>query len=146
LHFFCKKEVIPLIIIMKKFIVYIVAVLYLGLSTGATFQLHFCMGKLVGSSIWSAVKTDRCNKCDMAKNNGKNKCCKDEHRTIIVKQDQTTQKTAYQPVQLIATGLIPSVTDVLVTPIIDLSFVQSHSKSPPDYQVPLYIHNCSLLI
>jgi hypothetical protein len=131
---------------MKKFIVYILAVLYLGLSTGATFQLHFCMGKLVSSSLWSVQKTDRCNKCGMAKNNGKNKCCKDEHKTIIVKQDQTTQKTAYQPVQLLATVLVPSVVDALVIPVIDLSIVQPHSKSPPDHQVPLYIHNCSFLI
>ena len=131
---------------MKKIIVYIVALLYLGLSTGATFQLHFCMGKLVGSSMWSAVKTDRCNKCGMAKNNGKNKCCKDEHKTVIVKQDQNTQKTAYQPVQLIALHPVHPVLDALEIPKTTLSVKHPISNSPPGNQLPLYIHHCSFLI
>ena len=131
---------------MKKIIVYIVALLYLGLSTGATFQLHFCMGKLVGSSMWSAVKTDRCNKCGMAKNNGKNKCCKDEHKTVIVKQDQNTQKTAYQPVQLIALHPVHPVLDALEIPITTLSVKHPISNSPPGNQLSLYIHHCSFLI
>ncbi|HEX3025570.1 MAG TPA: hypothetical protein VHP12_10205 [Chitinophagaceae bacterium] len=81
---------------MKKFIVFILAVTYFGLSTGATVHMHYCMGKLVGSSLWHNDKSDRCSKCGMEKNSSKNKCCKDEHKLVKIEKDQTVSQTVYQ--------------------------------------------------
>src|ERR1035437_4955481 len=91
---------------MRKFIVSILAILYLGLSTGATVHVHYCMGKLVGSSLWHNEKSDLCSKCGMSKKVSKNKCCKDEYKVVKVEQDQKTGDAAYHIYQLTSTIII----------------------------------------
>jgi hypothetical protein len=74
---------------MKKFIVSILAVLYMGTSIGATIHLHYCMGQLVD---WGLCERGNsvCSKCGMEKTNpgidlG---CCKDEFKQIKNNKDQ----------------------------------------------------------
>lgn len=128
---------------MKKFIVSILAVLYLGLSTGATVHMHFCMGKFIGSSLWHNEKSDLCSKCGMTKINSKNKCCKDEHKVIKVEQDQKSADAAYQQLQpnLLCIDLNPFVLpEKYVSSIIERGV---YCNAPPlTYQVPIYIRNC----
>ena len=75
---------------MKRFVVSILAVLYLATASGATVHLHYCMGMLVGASL----RTDEdhlCSRCGMKKksNNG---CCKDVHK--VIKTDQEHMQAA----------------------------------------------------
>ena len=128
---------------MKKFIVSILAFLYLGLSTGATVHMHFCMGKFIGSSLWHNEKSDLCSKCGMTKTNSKNKCCKDEHKVIKVEQDQKSADAAYQMVQL--TSVLISFSHFVIPEIYVSSIIEGglYSNAPPlTYQVPIYIRNC----
>jgi hypothetical protein len=76
---------------MKKFITAILAVLYLGTSTGATVHMHYCMGKLADWGLgYSNSKT--CGNCGMEKSEEKdNGCCKDEQKFV---KNETDQKTA----------------------------------------------------
>lgn len=83
---------------MKKFIVCILAILYIGSSTGATVHMHYCMGKLVEMDLWHREKANTCNKCG-AKENGKSckkKCCKDVHKLVKLDKDQKTAEAAIQ--------------------------------------------------
>lgn len=128
---------------MKKFIVFILAVLYIGLSTGATVYMHSCMGKYVGSSLWHDEKSDNCISCGIAKSNSKNKCCKDEHKIVKVEQDQKVDEAAYQLVQLTPSEIV---LNYFVSPELFVASTieeNSNSNGPPLTQpVPIYIRNC----
>src|SRR5580765_6525008 len=61
---------------MKKFIVAILAILYLGVSSGIAMEIHYCMGKKAGVELYGS-DNDKCGKCGMK---GKSGCCSDEHK------------------------------------------------------------------
>ena len=130
-----------------KFIITILAFLYICSSTGATLQMHYCMGKLADWGLThSASKT--CNKCGMKKGPHKyNNCCRDEHKFFKDKTDQQSIKAGFQMLHLYA-GTLP------IYPL----FAQTHyfpaiaaenpmSHAPPFYpSVAVYIRNCVFLI
>jgi hypothetical protein len=63
---------------MKKFFLAILSVIYLGVSSGVAYNVHYCMGKI--SSIDLMHKNDKCGKCGMKSN--ADGCCKDEFKII----------------------------------------------------------------
>ena len=64
---------------MKKFLVAIIAIMYMGVSSGIAMEIHYCMGKKTGIEFYGDQK-DKCGKCGMsAKKSG---CCNDEHKFI----------------------------------------------------------------
>ncbi|MHA4845176.1 HYC_CC_PP family protein [Flavitalea antarctica] len=77
-----------LLLRMKKFLVFILAVLYIGSSTGATIHIHYCMGKLVNMSLNSESK--KCPKCPSKEKSSScsKECCKDLHKTLKLEKDQ----------------------------------------------------------
>lgn len=124
---------------MKKFLVTIIAVFYLGASVGATVNLHYCMGRLVN---WDFThKKDRtCNKCGMEKSAQKG-CCEDKYRVLQVEKDQKAE-SAYQlmqPAAVAATAIFPSISSELV---LHISEEHPVSNAPPRSQVPVHIRNC----
>lgn len=132
---------------MKKFIVAILALLYIGTSTGATIHMHYCMDKLAD---WGIGKNDSktCGKCGMEKSNEKNNgCCKDEHKFIKSVTDQKTVEPDFQFIQLIAVALPLSFFEIQP---INISYVIEEnpiSHPPPRYiGVAVYIRNCVFLI
>jgi hypothetical protein len=74
---------------MKKFIVSILAILYLSTSMGATIHLHYCMGKLVDWGLWQ-THSSKCSNCGMEKSHDTmdQGCCKDEFKQIKNDKDQ----------------------------------------------------------
>ncbi|MFT3681520.1 MAG: hypothetical protein QM791_14715 [Ferruginibacter sp.] len=62
---------------MKKFIVSILALLYLGVSSGVAMEIHYCMGKQAGVELYGS-DDDHCGKCGMKEKKGG--CCSDEHK------------------------------------------------------------------
>jgi hypothetical protein len=132
---------------MKKFIVSILAILYLGLSTGATINMHYCMGKLVGSSLWHSETSDLCNKCGMEKKASKNKCCKDETKVVKIEQDQKVTIPLEHAVDVTSIEILQN---SFVTPTF---FVNSSieedffSNAPPlAFKAPIYLRNCDFRI
>jgi hypothetical protein len=73
---------------MKKFVVSILAVLYLSTSSGATIYLHYCMGEIASSSFWENHGKN-CSNCGMEKEESQNNsCCKDDSQWIKIDDDQ----------------------------------------------------------
>jgi hypothetical protein len=129
---------------MKKFLVFILAVLYFGLSTGATVHLHYCMGKLVESSVWynTSKEKGKCSKCGMLK--GKNKCCKDEYKHLQIGKDQQLNDFLSSKIQLPDAQIIcPHYYEfdgVMVHAVISSN---PYANAPPeDLRVPVYLRNC----
>ena len=63
---------------MKKFLVTILAFIYLGVSSGIAMNIHYCMGKI--SAVDLMHNSDKCGKCGMKM--GPGGCCKDEFKII----------------------------------------------------------------
>ncbi|HTF31220.1 MAG TPA: hypothetical protein VK625_20330 [Flavitalea sp.] len=132
---------------MKKFIVAILAILYLGTSTGATVHLHYCMDNLVGWDLW-ARHGDDCSNCGMTKEQKKEAkgCCKDERKQIKL----TTDHKAIDDLQLIykLQGTISPVHFEL-PPVYfsSISYENAMGHAPPGNAAPpIYLVNCTFRI
>ena len=66
---------------MKKFLVTILALVYLATTTGATLHMHYCMGEIYSVDL---AKKDGCTKCGMEAGDD---CCTDELTVIKVKDN-----------------------------------------------------------
>jgi len=129
---------------MKKFLVAILAVLYLSTSAGATVHLHYCMDKLVDWKLWSnRKKEDKCSNCGMVKTEAKdNGCCKDEHKQIKLENDHKAA-AGYQVMQLLSVTIPVNLFEL---PLIDLTSLTEEnpiSHAPPrSSSIAVYIRNC----
>lgn len=132
---------------MKKLIVAILSFLYISTSTGATVQMHYCMGKLVDWSIGHGDEKNACDNCGMEKDGkGKNDCCKDELKQLKIEKDQKAAAT-FELTLSLATAL-PA-----LYPVYNFSGITSVteefplSNAPPrSPQLAVYIRNCTFRI
>src|SRR5438034_6651571 len=79
---------------MKKLLITITALVYLTVSSGATVNLHYCMGKLMSWDLSSNSKS-KCGSCGMEKSGHKG-CCNDEQKTLKVDKDQKVSGSVFQ--------------------------------------------------
>jgi hypothetical protein len=128
---------------MKKFLIAIFAVLYIGTSSGAVVHLHYCMGKLAGWGLGDR-KSTTCDGCGMDKS--ANGCCKDDHKFLKNDSDQKTT-IAVQGIQLLALALPVSPLEISSTHFLCATEENPISHAPPVINtVGLYIRNCVFLI
>jgi hypothetical protein len=71
---------------MKKVAVLILTIFYLASATGASVNIHYCMGEFSGWELGGANDND-CGSCGMEKKAGENDCCRDEHKIVKVSDD-----------------------------------------------------------
>lgn len=81
---------------MKKFLITLLAVFYLGVSSGATVHFHYCMGELIdwGVSQEKSLNSETCSNCGMIKGNTDN-CCKDKDQEIKVKDSLKVASSSF---------------------------------------------------
>ncbi|HLZ89948.1 MAG TPA: hypothetical protein VKQ52_22000 [Puia sp.] len=133
---------------MKKVLVFILAVIYLSTSIGATVHLHYCMGRLVSWGL--ADRSGKsCEFCGMQKMGpsgesvvGMKNCCHEESRQIKNDKDQKTGQEFFQMIKA-----APAIADLpqpvwvdaaVVSPV--LSQPVSHGP-PPAGLFPLFLRN-----
>ena len=127
--------------VMKKLLVFIVAVFYLGTSIGATVNLHYCMGRLTNWDL-SIKETHTCGTCGMVKSTSKKGgCCEDKHHHLQVEKDQKAE-SRYQPEAPIAIAVITTYPDFVTPAIASISEEHPVSNAPPRSKVPLRIRYC----
>lgn len=132
---------------MKKFIVGILAILYMSSSTGATLHMHYCMGKLVDMALWHG-KVKKCGNCASKKITTlcSKKCCKDEHKTIKLEKDQKTAE-AFQLIQLACVATTVNYIELPQEKIMAIAQQYPVSHAPPrSSKVHPYIFNCTFRI
>lgn len=98
---------------MKKLLVLVLLTLYMGSSTGATFSMHYCKGRLVAVEM-AEVIAGHCPKCGGEE---KTDCCKSEHRTVKLEKDQKPVENAHK--------LLPA-----ATPALPVSFMMPVQAYP----------------
>src|SRR5687768_15316056 len=94
---------------MKKFLIAILAFLYLSTSVGATVHMHYCMDKLVAWGLGKEKnKKQSCSYCGMSKSTcnkhcGKESkgCCKDEQKQVKLDNDQKISEATIYIAQLL---------------------------------------------
>ena len=122
---------------MKKVFAFILAIVYLGSTVGATVHMHYCMDRLVNWTLKD--EGNKCNNCGMEKSDG---CCKDESKFVKNSIDQS----ATGAIQLLQAPAID--THLLITIVTDNSsfsyineYPVSHA-SPPKTGLDILLHNC----
>lgn len=138
---------------MKKILVFILAIVHLSTSMGATVHLHYCMGRLVSWGM--AEHTGKsCDFCGMQKKGasgdrmmGMKHCCHDESKQIRNDKDQKTGQEFFQ-VTKVATALacVPQplwINAVVSSPV--LSRPASHGP-PLITSAPVFLRNCNFRI
>ncbi len=126
---------------MKTIVAIFFLIIYSFTTVGATVHMHYCMNKLIGSSLYHN-KEKKCEKCGMRKSAIKG-CCKDEHQ--FVKLEREHQKT--QPIASVSFLFTPIVSPSFFTynqVTVSLTTETAHeSNAPPNtFRDKLYIHNC----
>ena len=115
---------------MKKVFSFIIALIYLAVSSGIVVEIHHCMGTVAGASLGAAVTNNTCGKCGMDK--GSNKCCKDEVKLVKL---QDAQKLGNGALQItIPTVIIPHSDYNNTDPVIGLTaFNMPVVHAPPGH-------------
>ena len=131
---------------MKKLLVTILAIVYLGTSSGAMIHLHYCMGKLAETSF-SKDTNKTCSKCGMKVSQKKSGCCKDESRFV---KNSTDQKASISHYEFFQTDCQLEQAPSYIVPeeVFGNQLVVAHAPhAPPDQQgSPVYLRVCSFLI
>ena len=126
---------------MKQFGVAILALVYLGVSSGATVQLHYCMNKLVSWGFTDKTPA-KCGKCGMSKH-GNTGCCHDEQKVIKVAKDHKISENSFSLPNI---KKLPPNQHITNNNIFYLSYsagLNPNSHAPPlGQQVATYIYIC----
>jgi hypothetical protein len=125
---------------MKKFLVSILAIFYLGTSVGATVNLHYCMGRLINWDF-SVKDTHTCGNCGMEKAKAKKGCCEDKHQVLQVEKDQKAENS-YQPGAPVSTAVFTTYPSLIVPVASSISEEYPVSNAPPRSSVPPRIRYC----
>ena len=90
---------------MKKLIITVLAVFYLGVSSGATMHFHYCMGELIEWGFTDNPKesAEDCSNCGMKKGVSGD-CCKEQKQEFKLKE---AQKVAINTIQAKVFTLAP---------------------------------------
>jgi hypothetical protein len=132
---------------MKKFVVVILALLYITTSTGATLNMHYCMGELADWDLGHNTSKN-CESCGMEKGNeNDNGCCKDEKKLIKNDTDQKFTKSSFFLFRFLSPAKL---TDFTTMSLIGVNLIQEQSpvsNAPPRCKaLPLYKRNRTFLI
>lgn len=130
---------------MKKILVFILAVFYLGTSVGATVNLHYCMGRLVNWDLSHSKKRtehNQCKKCGMEKAKAvKGGCCEDKYKVLQGEKDQKAE-SAYKSSHPVAVAAVTTSPSFLMPVVTSVSEEHPVSNAPPRCGIPARIRYC----
>lgn len=129
---------------MKKTLVTILAVIYIAVSSGATVNIHYCMGKPMNWDL-AQKQEPRCAKCGMKKSVHKG-CCKDEQKKLQIGKDQKVSESVFQYSQ---SANDAGITIYPVSSVSLSSVAKKHffAHAPPlTKEIPLFLLNCNFRI
>ena len=115
---------------MKKILVAIIAVLYMGVSSGIAMDIHYCMGKKAGADFYGG-ENEKCGKCGMK--NKASGCCNDEHKFYKLNDSHKTVSNdlSFETPVAIISNIFPVYTSEIIHGSCKKSTL---NNSPPQYQ------------
>ena len=136
---------------MKKFLVTILALVYLSTSIGAVVQFHYCMDKLVAWNLGKQKTNEKsCGYCGMADMQGDTHydsqsegCCKNEQKLFKIEKDQKVSEPGLKLSKLTVQLPIHWPIQMKVVHMISPSIEYPLTHAPPGIEnVSLYVRNC----
>ncbi|HUQ65106.1 MAG TPA: hypothetical protein VM101_03075 [Flavitalea sp.] len=73
---------------MKKVLIFLLAAIYITLTSGVVVNIHYCMGKIAGVTYGHEAE-HKCDNCGMQK---KNRCCDTQHKLVKADSDHIYAK------------------------------------------------------
>jgi len=129
---------------MKKILVAILLITYTFAASGASVELHYCMGKLIGWDFDLATKND-CRNCGMPTKEKKG-CCDNKQLQAKVDKDQ---QAAYNSISLsndhVAIVPVYTIIDDILVPANSIAHPSIHAP-PLINNSPAYLLNCNFRI
>lgn len=131
---------------MKKALLFLWTVFYLGTACGAPVHLHYCMGKMIGWDLIGTKQSDTCPSCGMHKQSqmGRN-CCKDVPKCIkAAKQEAAVTQTNVTSLPDLLPVTLPYI-HTRYTPILlatNLHYNYIGFSGPPGKPLPVFLKNC----
>ena len=129
---------------MKKILVVILLFTYSFAASGATVELHYCMGKLIGWDFEYTSKND-CRNCNIKTKPAKG-CCDNKQLQAKVDKDQ---QAAYNNILFTNNhfAIVPSYTIIEDGVINGITIVHPSIHAPPLIsETPAYLLNCNFRI
>jgi len=130
---------------MKKFSAAILALAYLTAYSGASIDLHYCMGKLMSWDLMQKQKS-KCSTCGMDKKSQKG-CCKDEHKVLQIDKDQKASESVFQSLKIFSDAVSATYDELPLAHPSSIILENPASNSPPPLTgPPIFILNCNFRI
>jgi len=132
---------------MKKFIISIITLIYLGTSIGAVIHMHYCMGELADWG-WGHNTSKTCGSCGMNKSDEKYAgCCEDKYQFLKNDTDQRNTETRFHLAQSIAVASLVSFVSIglVIFPAVKVINPVCHGL-PRSNPIAVYILNRNFLI
>ncbi len=132
---------------MKRILLTILAFFYLGVASGTTVHLHYCMGELVNWSLTTPNESN-CELCGMTKSaTEKNSCCKDDYKQAKVDQSKKATQLIYEFKQFPAVFQHTFKSDTYQVALSTQKTSTVFSNAPPEGpSIPVFIRNCTYRI
>ena len=126
---------------MKKLLITVLAVFYLGVSSGATVHFHYCMGELIewGLSNDSSKGADDCSNCGMKKGVSED-CCKDQKQELKLKESQKVSLSIFQAKIFAVEPIIYPIMRVKALPPVSEQY-SYNNPIPQSGNIPAFIRN-----
>ncbi len=128
---------------MKKFLVTILALVYLSVSSGATISMHYCMGKLMAWELQETRNT-ACGTCGMEKSSHKG-CCKDEQKKLQIDKDQKISESSFHFLKITPEAMNFHSRSFFYSSLFSINYPLAHGP-PALTTVPIFIRNCNFRI
>ena len=129
---------------MKKYLLVILTILYVGVASGIILNIHHCMGKIVEVELW---QNDTCPSCKEKKQAGH--CCSTETQLVKMTVDQDIHQVPVIDYTPVALSLLFNMHNLLILSEADESGISyPYYTTPPDEcsGTERCILNCSFLI
>ncbi len=131
---------------VKKFLSTILIILYCTTITGATIQMHFCMGDLVERNFFHNEEKP-CSKCGMEKEKSENSgCCSHENEFVKLDNSQLSPEVSISILQTLSQAISFSYIEMVVH-FSSITEGNPSVNAPPDITaVAIYKRNCVYII
>ncbi|MES2431154.1 MAG: hypothetical protein V4556_09460 [Bacteroidota bacterium] len=122
---------------MKKIIIAIIAVMYMGISSGVAMDIHYCMGEKSGVEFYGEGD-EKCSKCGMKSKKG---CCHDQHKFYKLNDSHKNVSNDIS-FKIDTVAVVTSFYNHFFYKTTEAGTKAVNANSPPDYTKPqLYITN-----
>lgn len=128
---------------MKKIVVVIFTLLYIGVSSGITLNLHHCMNKLVDIALWD---DSTCNSCGEKQQS--HDCCSNKTQLVKIAVDQNVNQVQTLKYIPAAIALLFDIRDLYLLSESEqpIAFNFLYNSPPECSGLDLHIQNCTFLI